>query len=66
MCIIPVSFVNTASACWIRDADWVMDQLEIADSLGANLLLNIGPLPDGALPEEDIITLREVGKRRSR
>lgn len=29
----------------------------------ANLLLNIGPLPDGAIPPQDAATLRAVGKR---
>ena len=29
----------------------------------ANLLLNSGPLGDGALPPEDDSTLREVGRR---
>jgi len=28
----------------------------------ANLLMNIGPLPDGSFPEEDIISLTEAGK----
>lgn len=34
-----------------------------AAALGANLLLNTGPLPDGSIPAEDVQTLREVGKR---
>jgi alpha-L-fucosidase len=46
-----------------RDADWVMEMLQNAESMAANLLLNIGPLPDGSLPEEDRQTLREVGER---
>jgi alpha-L-fucosidase len=29
---------------------------------GANLLMNVGPLPDGSFPEEDIKTLTEAGK----
>lgn len=32
------------------------------DSLGANLLLNVGPMADGKFPEEDITALKEVGK----
>jgi alpha-L-fucosidase len=31
--------------------------------MNANLLLNIGPLPDGTVFPEDVTTLREVGKR---
>jgi alpha-L-fucosidase len=44
-------------------ADEVMGLLANADSIGANLLLNIGPLPDGSFPQEDIDALLEVGKR---
>jgi len=29
----------------------------------ANLLLSTGPLGDGSIPEEDVRTLREVGKQ---
>ncbi len=46
-----------------RNADEVMDMLKNAEEIGANLLLNIGPLPSGALPAEDMKTLREVGQR---
>ncbi len=50
-----------------RDADWVMEQLAAAAEVPANLLLNTGPKGDGSIPEEDIETLREVGRRlRSR
>ncbi len=31
-------------------------------SKDANLLMNIGPLPDGSFPEEDIISLTEAGE----
>jgi len=43
--------------------DWVMEQLDIAASIPANLLLNTGPRGDGSIPEEDVQTLREVGNR---
>ncbi len=46
-----------------HDADWVMDQLAEAAGIPANLLLNTGPLPDGSIPEEDVETLRQVGRR---
>jgi len=46
-----------------KDADEVLDILHQMDSLGANVLLNVGPLPDGSFPEEDIQTLKEVGRR---
>ena len=40
-----------------------MDLIGEADSLGYNLVLNVGPLANGSFPEEDIQTLKEVGKR---
>jgi len=44
-------------------ADQVIALLANADSIGANLLLNIGPKPDGSFPQEDIDALTEVGRR---
>jgi alpha-L-fucosidase len=38
-------------------------KLRKARAAGANLLLNTGPLPDGSIHQDDIATLREVGKR---
>lgn len=46
-----------------KNADQVMEILHQMDSIGANLLMNVGPLPDGSFPEEDIKTLKEVGRR---
>lgn len=46
-----------------RNADDVMKMLEEAKSVDANLLLNVGPKPDGSFPAEDIETLIEVGRR---
>jgi len=46
-----------------QNADWVMDQLDIAANIPANLLLNTGPEGDGHIPTEDVETLREVGRR---
>ncbi|MGB2273534.1 MAG: alpha-L-fucosidase [Flavicella sp.] len=40
----------------------VLQMLDEADKIDANLLLNVGPLGDGSFPEEDIKTLKEVGK----
>ena len=37
--------------------------LEYTEELNANLLLNIGPLPDGTVFPDDVTSLREVGKR---
>lgn len=46
-----------------KNADEVYAILQQMDSIGANLLMNVGPLPDGSFPEEDIRILREVGRR---
>jgi alpha-L-fucosidase len=43
--------------------DAVMDMLAAAGRQGYNLLLNTGPLPDGAIHPEDVATLRQVGTR---
>jgi alpha-L-fucosidase len=53
---------------WLDGADHVtpdevMQMLAEAGARNANLLLNVGPLPDGSLHREDIATLREVGRR---
>lgn len=44
-------------------ADEVMAMLADTGQKNANLLLNVGPLPDGSIHPEDIQTLREVGRR---
>jgi len=41
----------------------VMEHLEWTGGMDANLLLNVGPLPDGSIHPEDIKTLRAVGKK---
>ena len=46
-----------------RGPDFVMAELAKAAAGGYNILLNIGPRPDGSVPEEDVRTLREVGRR---
>jgi len=46
-----------------KTVDGIMDMLAAAEEQNANLLLNTGPLPDGAIPAEDATTLREVGRR---
>jgi alpha-L-fucosidase len=55
---------------WLDGADHVtpdevMQMLAEAGARHANLLLNVGPLPDGSLHPEDVATLREVGRRRA-
>jgi alpha-L-fucosidase len=46
-----------------KTADEVMEMLAHTKKMNANLLLNIGPLPDGTVFPDDITTLKEVGKR---
>ena len=46
-----------------RTPDEVMQTLAQAAGFKANLLLNIGPLPDGSVHPDDVRTLREVGRR---
>ena len=46
-----------------KTPDQVMEMLEKANSLNANLLLNTGPLPDGSIHAEDVATLKAVGER---
>ena len=46
-----------------KTPDQVMKMLKDAGDQNCNLLLNTGPLPDGSIHPEDIVTLKEVGKR---
>jgi len=46
-----------------KTAEDVMEMLARARKIPANLLLNTGPLPDGAIHREDVMTLRQVGNR---
>lgn len=46
-----------------RTADDVMTMLANAEAANCNLLLNTGPLPDGAIDPTDEATLRDVGRR---
>jgi alpha-L-fucosidase len=46
-----------------KTPDEVMGMLAHTDSMNANLLLNIGPYPDGSVFPDDVMTLKEVGKR---
>ena len=48
------------------DADEVQRRLEKAWTANCNLLMNTGPLPDGAIHADDVKTLREVGRRLRR
>jgi alpha-L-fucosidase len=43
--------------------DEVLRRLASASQQNCNLLLNTGPLPDGAIHPEDVKMLREAGRR---
>lgn len=58
----PGGWINDESARHLT-ADEVMYLLEKAQSLGANMLLNVGPRGDGSIHPDDEKTLREVGRR---
>jgi len=49
-----------------RGVDSVMADLDYVRRWDANLLLNTAPLPDGSIDEQDVRTLKEVGKRLRR
>lgn len=46
-----------------KSAEEVLQMLEDAAAINANLLLNVGPKGDGSFPQEDINALREAGKQ---
>lgn len=46
-----------------KDVSEVWDLLEYCASINANLLLNIGPRPDGSILDENIKTLNLVGRK---
>jgi len=46
-----------------KSVDDVIEMLNKAEQMNANLLLNTGPLPDGSIHPDDVKTLKEVGKR---
>ncbi|MCP4609408.1 MAG: alpha-L-fucosidase [Planctomycetes bacterium] len=58
----PSGWINDESARHLT-TDEVMYLYEKARSLGANMLLNIGPRGDGSIHPEDIKTLIEIGRR---
>lgn len=46
-----------------KSAKEVMDLLDYCAKVNANLLLNIGPRPDGTILEENVRVLKEVGRK---
>jgi alpha-L-fucosidase len=46
-----------------KTPDEVFEAIRVARSMGANLLMNTGPLGDGSIHPDEAATLRAVGKR---
>lgn len=68
---LPLETCNTMSdgwGYWVRDVNHYKSSAELirylvrAAGMGANLLLNIGPLPDGTLPEKALERLHDIGQ----
>lgn len=67
---LPLETCNTMNGMWgykVRDTDYkdvptLVRYLVKTAGLGANLLLNIGPQPSGALPEQSLERLRGIGR----
>lgn len=66
---LPLETCNTMNGMWgykVKDTDYkdtptLVRYLARAASMGANLLLNIGPRPDGRLPDQSLERLKEIG-----
>lgn len=67
---LPLETCNTMNGMWgykVKDTDYkdaatLVRYLVRAASMGANLLLNIGPRPDGRLPHQSLERLRDIGR----
>lgn len=67
---LPLETCNTMNGMWgykVSDTDYkdtrtLIHYLVKTAGMGANLLLNIGPQPDGELPEVALERLRDMGK----
>ena len=71
---VPLESCQTMNALWgysVTDADYkstkeLVQMLVRAAGMNANLLLNIGPQPNGQLPAEALKRLKEIGQWTSR
>ena len=71
---VPLESCQTMNALWgysVTDADYkstkeLVQMLVRAAGMNANLLLNIGPQPNGQLPAEALKRLKEIGEWTSR
>ena len=68
---LPLETCQTMNDSWgyniydhnYKSAEYLIKYLEDTNSKGANLLLNIGPRPDGTLPDEALAILRAFAAR---
>lgn len=67
---LPRETCQTMNGMWgykVRDTDYkdtptLIRLLVKCAGMGANLLLNVGPLPSGELPEQSVVRLKEMGE----
>ena len=67
---LPLETCNTMNGMWgykiadqnYKTTDEIIRQLVKAAGMGANLLLNVGPQPNGELPEAAMTRLAEIGE----
>ena len=67
---LPLETCNTMNGMWgykVKDTDYkdtrtLVQYLVKTAGMGANLLLNIGPRPDGKLPDQSLARLKEMGE----
>jgi len=68
--IMPLETCQTMNGSWgyrVNDTNYkstaqIIKLLARTSGKGANLLLNIGPRPDGTLPDEAVVRLKEIGE----
>lgn len=61
MTVEPISWGYRKGAVH-RTAEDVVEKVKISQKMGANLLLNTGPLPDGSIDQRDDKAMREAGR----
>ena len=67
---VPLEMCNTMNGSWgykitdkaYKSTETLIQTLVKAAGMNTNLMLNIGPRPDGTLPEEALQRLAEIGK----
>ena len=68
--VLPLETCQTMNRSWgyritdttYKSADFLIRYLVQTAAKGANLLLNIGPRPDGTLPDESLVRLKAIGE----